>query len=157
MLASHSSFTGVGWTPAQKAVQFSSPKSRVGIRDQNRLKSLGEVRDWARHLKRPSQASSKQMTTQEDNCQGQENTAHEQREETSNYGVREGNGCRVHLNTPPHPHEVQLLSCNWILYNSFLLFVLFIVKYITRMEHCMRSRHRAKNGNNTKLHTHQLS
>lgn len=140
------------------SVQFSSQKPGVGIRDQNRWKSLSGINDGACHL----DAFSGHVKADE-----QRTKEKRQLSETGKWRIqakRRGNkeprgpggrtaGSREATCPIFHSHEVQLcclqLDSEWFLYvlpiSSF--FLLFTMKYTIHMKHSMKSRHRAKNVN----------
>lgn len=147
----------LGCTPPQMSVQFSSPKPGVGIRDQNRLKGLSGVRDWACHLEAfmGHVQADEQMTKQRRQLsETGKRCFHSSREaETRSCGVQEKSRCRQATwplsNSYEVPPRFLQLDSVWFLYvltiSSFCL--LFTVKYIILMKHSMKSRHTAQNGN----------
>lgn len=108
------------------SVQFSSQKPGVGIRDQNRRKSLSGINDGACHLDAflgRVKAEMSRGLRRRDNCQRQENDAFKQREEeTKNRGVQEEEPRGPER--PPAQFLIPMRSnCaarNWIRNDSFM-------------------------------------
>lgn len=131
----------LGCTPPQMSVQFSSPKPGVGIRDQNRLKGLSGVRDWACHLEAfmGHVQADEQMTKQRRQLsETGKRCFHSSREaETRSCGVQEKSRCRQATwplsNSYEVPPRFLQLDSVWFLYvltiSSFCLLFLWNISY----------------------------